>query len=139
MGSVENQVEKLVNKFEDHKQEGDKSSFNNLTTPKEEVIKDTDVRETALEEGMRQLYIKENIEMKTELSAPLVLHMARGMVYVDTFKSKVMKNFMDNIQILSISKGRKGRQELVALVRNSQEGGYGSSDELQGFSKLMGK
>lgn len=139
MGVVEKKVDDLEKKYEEHKKESEKSSFNTLTDIREEPSSESDVRDTALEEGMRQLYIKENIEMKTDLSAPLILHMARGKIYVDTFKSKVMKDFIDNIQILSISKGRKGRQELVALVRNSQEGAYDPNIDINAFSKVMGK
>jgi len=131
--ALKNKVEELAEKFEG------KTSFASLTNVKEEIIKETDVRETALEEGMRQLYIKENLEMKTELSAPLILAMSRGMTFVDRFKSNVMKKFIENIQVLSVSKGRKGRQELVALVRNSQEADFGYEQNMGSFAKLIGK
>lgn len=97
------------------------------------------VSETALEEGLRMMFEPENIEMRSDVSPPMVLAMSRGAIYVDRFKSKVMDNFMKEILIRSVSKGRKGRGELVALVRNSQDAYEEPNDMASAFAKVMGK
>lgn len=106
------------------------------TVENEEDLKT--VKQTAFEEGMKQLFDKENLQMKTELSSPLILAMARGRIFASHYKSAVMDNFIDLIQVLSISKGRKGRQELVALVRNSQDIEEVNASGMTGIQKLMG-
>ena len=105
------------------------------------VIKEEDnlsVKETSLEEGLRMMFEPENIEMRSDISPPMVLAMSRGEIYVDRFNSKVMDKFMKAILIRSVSKGRKGRAELVALVRNSQDT-YEEGIDMSAFAKVMGK
>ena len=99
---------------------------------------DKTIRETASEEAMRMMFEEEGIEMRTDLSPPMILAMARGDIFVDIFKSKVMKNFINKIQVLSVSKNRKSRGELVALVRSSQDIIEEPSD-LSSVAKLFGK
>lgn len=136
--SIEKQVDKLVDKYHERKVE-EPSSFQKFTKRDDEVD-DKSLKETATDEGLKQLFTKDNLEMKTELSAPLILAMSRGLIYRDYFKSKVMGDFINNIQLLSVSKGRKGRQEYVALVRNSQESEmFGGSPDMSSFAKLIGK
>lgn len=79
------------------------------------------IKGTAVEEAIKMLYERENIEMRTDLSPPMILAMSRGDVFVKLFKSDVMNSFMESVKVLSVSKGRKGRGELVSLVRNAQE------------------
>lgn len=100
--------------------------------------KDRTIRESAAEEAMRMMFEEEGIEMRTDLSPPMILAMSRGEIFVDIFKSKVMKNFINKIQVLSVSKTRKGRGELVALVRNSQDIIEEPTD-LTSVAKLFGK
>lgn len=97
------------------------------------------MRETILEEGLRMLYEIENIEMRSDVNKPMILAMSRGAIYVDRFKSEVMANFMKEILVRSVSKDRKGRTEVVALVRNSQEGYDEGGTDLTAFAKVMGK
>ena len=130
-------VDKLKDKYEEREEQ--KSSFSKLTNVVEEVEEKT-IKDTAMEEGIKQLFTTENLEMKTELSAPLVLHMARGKIFEKYFHSKVMGDFINNIQVLSVSKGRKGRQEFVSLVRNSQEfSSFDEGDSMRGIARVLGK
>ena len=110
-----------------------------LKKPKEEEeVENASVKETALEEGLRMMFEPENIEMRSDVTKPMILAMSRGAIYVDRFKSKVMANFIEQILIRSVSNDRKGRSELVALVRNSQDT-YEESIDMSAFSKVMGK
>lgn len=124
-----------------------KSSVNPLKSAKEQLLEkpivekeeSMSVQETALEEGLRMMFEPENIEMRSDVSPPMVLAMSRGAIYVDRFNSKVMDKFMKEILIRSVSKGRKGRGELVALVRNSQDAFEEPENMASAFAKVMGK
>lgn len=130
-------VDKLEVKYEERKEE-DRTSLKKLTHINE-PSEDTIGNDSAMEKGIDLLFTEDNIGMKTELSAPLILAMSRGRIFQKHFHSKVMKNFIDNIQVLSISKGRKGRQELVTLLKNSQEYGEMEDNNMGGIAKLLGK
>lgn len=111
-----------------------------LEKPKQDIEPENhSVVETALEEGLRMMFEPENIEMRSDVSPPLILAMSRGEIYVDRFKSKVMDKFMTAILVRSVSKGRKGRGELVALVRNSQDVYEEPNDMMTAMAKVMGK
>ena len=109
-----------------------------LEKPIENFDDDKSIKETALEEGLRMMFEPEDIEMRTDLSPPMILAMSRGSVYVDRFKSDVMKNFINKIQVLSVSKQRKGRGELVALVRNSQDA-FEEPNDFSALAKVLGR
>lgn len=97
------------------------TAFNKLTKPQEEEINNKSIRETSSEEAIRLMFDSKDIEMRTDLSSNLILNMARGDIFVETFKSKKMESFIKTLCVRFVSKGRKGRSELVALVRNSQD------------------
>ena len=120
---------------------------NPLKTAKDQLLEkpigvvdenNSSVQETALEEGLRMMFEPENIEMRSDVNKPMILAMSRGAIYVDRFKSKVMANFMNEILVRSVSNDRKGRGELVALVRNSQEV-YDDGVDMSAFAKVMSK
>ena len=121
---------------------------NPLKTAKDQLLEkpigvvdenNSSVQETALEEGLRMMFEPENIEMRSDVNKPMILAMSRGAIYVDRFKSKVMANFMNEILVRSVSNDRKGRGELVALVRNSQEVYDDGGADLSAFAKVMSK
>ena len=122
------------------KEDKAKTSFELLHGQKDEPSKT--IKEGATEEALKQIFTKDNIEMKTDLSAQLILAMSRGLIFSDKYEvgnevDKVMYNFIKNIQVLSVSKGRKGRQEFVALIRNSQE--VPDNTEFSVMSRLFNK
>ena len=95
------------------------------------------IKERTVDEVLNQIFSVDNLAMKTDLNPQLILAMSRGLIYADKFKSKTMTNFINNLQVLSISKGRKGRQELVAVIRNSQE--VPDNTEYNMMSRLFNK
>jgi len=139
MGALENQVEKLEKKYEEKEEIKNKSAFDMITNNTVDEMDVKSVKQSAFEEGMKQLFDTKNLQMKTELTAPLILAMARGEIFVDIYKSKNMANFIKVIQTLNVSKGRKGRSELVALVRNSQDVEGEVDTGMTGLAKLMGR
>lgn len=74
---------------------------------------------TVLELTLQELFSYDKLEMKSDLSQDLILAMARGKVISKKFKCPELDNLMDNILKLSVSKDRKGREEMVELARNS--------------------
>lgn len=104
----------------------------------EEEIEDKNIKENAFEEAMIRMFEKDNIEMVSDVNPPLVLAMSRGAIFAKRFKSKVMADFIEEILIRSVSKNRKGRGELVALVRNSQDV-YEEPNEFSMMQRVLGK
>jgi len=78
-------------------------------------------KDTVLEITLKELFSYEKLEMKSDLSSDLILAMARGKVFVEKFKSPELDNLMDYILKLSVSKDRKGREEMVDLAKNTQD------------------
>ena len=87
-----------------------------VETPKEE---NSEPKETVLEVTLKELFSYDKLEMKSDLSQDLILAMSRGKVISKKFKCPELDNLMDNILKLSVSKDRKGREEMVELARNS--------------------
>lgn len=97
------------------------------------------VKETALEEAIRSMFEELGIEMRSDVNKPMILAMSRGDIYVEKFGSKVMEKFMHRILVRSVSFDRKGRAELVALVRNSQDVYEENNDMASAFARVMTK
>ena len=142
-GSVEKKVEELADVYEEKKEleelKNDKrTSLEKLTEVREEEIEKS-IRDTAIEEGLEQLFNRDNIGMKTELSDPLILHMSRGIIFKKKYKSKAMGDFIEEIMSLSVSKARQGRKEYVSLVKSSQDDEmFSEGNDMTAFSKLLG-
>ena len=140
---VEKHIDKLEKVYEEKekKKEDQKnlSAFDIITNNTVDEMEVKSVKQNAFEEGIKQLFDTKNLRMKTDLSAPLILAMARGEIFVDIYKSRNMANFINSIQTLNVSKGRKGRSELVALVRNSQDIEGEVDTGMTGIAKLMGR
>ena len=109
-----------------------------LLKVEEDVLDEKTIRETATEEALRMMFEKKDIEMRTDLSPPMILAMSRGEIFADIFNSEIMRSFIKNIQVLSVSKNRKGRGELVAIVRNSQDV-YEEGNDLSSLARVLGK
>lgn len=142
-GTVEKKVEELAEVYEEKKELEELEKDNRTSLDKLTQVRDDDneksIRDTAIEEGLDQLFNRENIGMKTELSDPLILHMSRGIIFTKKYKSKAMGNFIEEIMALSVSKARQGRKEYVSLVKSSQDDEmYSEGTDMTAFSKLIG-
>ena len=117
----------------------EETSFEKITKVTPEESFDKNIRDTAMEEGLKQLFTMDNIEMKTDLSRPLILAMSRGDIYADLYHSSTMRRFIKIIEKRSVSNARKGRGELVSLVRNSQDVMDYDMGSLGAMAKVLGK
>jgi len=115
----------------------DNTAMKQLLTKEEEVENGKTIKDTAVEKAIGMMFEDTDIEMRTDLSPPMILAMSRGDVFVELFNSNVMKNFMKSIKVLSVSKARKGRGELVALVRNAQE--IVEEPEISALARVLNK
>ena len=84
-----------------------------------EKEKNVEPSPTVLEITLKELFSFEKLEMKSDLSQDLILAMSRGMTFTDIFHSEALEELMRYILKLSVSKDRKGREEMVELSRNS--------------------
>ena len=62
----------------------------------------------------------ESINMKTDLSEPLVAALARAEVAAYVFKVPELSAFCHTIKTLRVSLGRKGRREIVEAMRGAE-------------------
>lgn len=65
----------------------------------------------------------QSINMKTDLSEPLVAALARAEVAAYVFKVPELSAFCHTIKTLRVSLGRKGRREIVEAMRGADQGG----------------
>ena len=65
----------------------------------------------------------QSINMKTDLSEPLVAALARAEVAAFVFKVPELSAFCHTIKTLRVSLGRKGRREIVEAMRGADQGG----------------
>lgn len=60
-----------------------------------------------------RLLDKEDIEVKTELNDKEILTMSKLLLISDRYDVPVLRDFTDNLMLLKISRGRKGRTEFI--------------------------
>jgi len=97
-----------------------KSSLEELTNADNDVEVKSN-QEITLDRALRELFEDNNIVMKSDLTASQVSSITKGLVFADKYKSKTMSKFVNHLLKLSVSKDRKGRTELVDVVRTSNE------------------
>lgn len=115
------------------------TAFDKITKVDEVDAPIKTIKDTATAEGLKQLFSMQNISMKTDLKRKLILAMSRGDIFADTYNSEKMRSLIKYIEVRSISNDRKGRGELVALVRNSQEVTDFENDTISNMAKVLGK
>lgn len=95
-------------------------------------------KEQVLDAALQQMWSTDDIDLKTDLNATLILHMSRAEVFINAFpQTKVMHTFVNAIQRLSVSKGRKGREEAVQIIKASHEEADDATRSLS--EKLFGR
>ena len=93
------------------------------------VIVDTPIEEPQVDPqieiinyGLKQLFSKKNIKLKTELTKQQVTLFARGDIIASYYNSKVLKSFLTSIMEHSVSIDRKGRQESIKIMQSLNSG-----------------
>lgn len=83
-------------------------------------------RELFLDKMIGEIFSTKDIDLKTDINDKQVLVFSRAKIYAKTFNMPLVMEFCDSIKILSISKGRKSRGELVDVTK----GGSGLDEPL---------
>ena len=66
---------------------------------------------------LNEVYSKDDIEMKTDLTPAQVMPIAKGYVFAEKFDVPILKALCDQTLILLVSKGRLGRKEFVSIAQ----------------------
>lgn len=114
--------------------EGEDNAIQPIGTGERESLKDS-----AWRKSLEELFTRDNMELKSDLTQPMVLSLVRGRVFAEKYTSKTMNSLVDHLLELSVSKGRKGREEFVRLIRSGQDEPATGGDERQFIDKLMGR
>lgn len=94
--------------------------------------------EAKVEFLLSQGFTRDNIEMKSDLSAKAIRAIAKGKMHAQIFNDSLINDFCDVIMILNISKDRKGRVELTDLTKMLMNEGPVASSGGGMLSRLMG-
>lgn len=103
--------------------------MNNPSFNQNRVTVDTPIEEPQVDPqieiinyGLKQLFSKKNIKLKTELTKQQVTLFARGDIISSYYNSKVLKSFLTSIMEHSVSIDRKGRQESIKIMQSLNSG-----------------
>ncbi|MGD9580341.1 MAG: hypothetical protein AB7V50_03140 [Vampirovibrionia bacterium] len=96
--------------------------FNNLIEGQQEQImtEQENRKDMWMQEVSKQIFSKDNIEVKTDLNTNQINALTRGILYADTFNVSIMKNLCNTMMILSVSKNRLGRKEFTEIAKTFQ-------------------
>lgn len=84
----------------------------------EQVQEEKGFHQIVVEKTMEEMLSKDNIEMKTDLKNEMILELSRADVILGVFTLPALKTFTESVKVLSVSKDRQGRGELVSLTNN---------------------
>ena len=79
------------------------------------------IGENVTTEILGQIYSKENLSMKTDLTRKSAVTISKGRIIAQHFKCDVLDDFIDEVLEHLISNKRLGRVEMVDTIKNSQE------------------
>lgn len=70
-----------------------------------------------MQEVSKQIFSKDNIEVKTDLNTNQINALTKGLLFADTYGVSLMRNLCNTIMVLSVSKDRKGRKEFTEIAK----------------------
>jgi phosphatidate phosphatase APP1 len=71
-----------------------------------------------LQMAINEVYSKKNIELKTDLSDNLIKAIARGKLYYKQYGITIVKDLVNEIMMLRVSRNRLGRTEFTKIVQS---------------------
>jgi len=74
-------------------------------------------QEIKLEYLLKQGFTRDNLEMKTDLTAKSIRAIAKGKMHSVIFNDSTLSDLCDLVMVLNVSKDRKGRKELTDLAK----------------------
>lgn len=95
--------------------------FNKLVQPDDiEMVDESTEKDRWMQEVSKQIFSKNDIELKTDINVPQINALTKGMLYADTYNVGIMKELCKWIMILSVSKDRRSRKEFTEISKNLQ-------------------
>lgn len=112
-----------------------------LNKPREEEsnnggITVTQAENKDLQYAAETLFQDDNLMMKTDLSTGQINALARGHIFAELYQCDMMTQLCHTIESLMVSKGRKGRSEMVDMTKQIRSDVMASAPGPMG--KLLG-
>lgn len=85
----------------------------------------------------RELFSRQNIEAKTELSHNEIIHVTKLRFLKERFGVRNVEDLITSLETLRVSKDRKSRKEFVDALQTENRSNQGSGF-FSGFKKLFG-
>lgn len=82
------------------------------------------------------IYDTDNIEVKTDLSEPLIEAVTKAKMFAKTYNVSLLDDTIEYFMKLRVSKDRKGREEFTRITARINED---INEERNMFDKLIGK
>jgi len=70
-----------------------------------------------LKYAMEEIFSNDNLEMKTDLTQKQINAMTKGLLFAKEFKNNLMRDLVNKMMRLLVSKGRKGRAEFIQMTQ----------------------
>jgi hypothetical protein len=67
---------------------------------------------------LEEIYSKQDIELKTDLTMPLVKAVTKGQLFAEKYQSKLMSDLTNRLMILLVSNKRQGRKEFIEMSKS---------------------
>lgn len=121
----ENDSEKRKDIIESHINEIEEENIENSKS----------VSQMAFEKSFDELLSVKNIKMKTDITKSAVIELSKAEVMLEEFNLPIMRAYTDAYSEYSVSKNRKGREEIVKLTTNRSSIDEGSNFD-NSFSRI---
>jgi len=102
-----------------------------LTKDEMKVEKDP----TPIEIMIGEMIGTDNIEIKTDLTDPLIIALTKGTIFAERYKSPIMAKLVLIVSKYRISRNRKGREEIKEMAKGL--GSYAMEDTPSFMSRLF--
>jgi hypothetical protein len=96
-------------------------------------IEERSKTEIKMEYLIKQGFTTDNIEMKTDLSKQAIKAISKGLMHALIFNDSTLETLARTVMVLSVSKERKGRQELTEMSKMM------SNHEEESQSNVLGR
>lgn len=88
---------------------------------------------------VEEVYSKDDIELKTDLTGEQVLAISLAQTYEERFGVKILDKFTEKFMLLSVSKGRKGRKEFENITSSIYAKNTAEQEDKGIRARLIGK
>lgn len=73
---------------------------------------------TPIELMINEMLGTNNLQIKTDLTDPLIVALTKGTIYAKLYGNTLMASLVETVSLYRISRNRKGREEIKEMARN---------------------